>query len=233
MKQINLIVQSKGGVGKSLLLWFIAQIEKDNKSIFIDLDESTQTSSNRLEFLGENRVKAIKILDANKKLEREKILDLFETLSKTKATEFYIDFGAPESQELLKVFTHDIDAQTLAEALTEMGVKLRIFVVIAGRDALRSCMEYYTNLQTVLDGKIYALPLINEGTLGGIEKIEEFKIQLENKLPYYPFGGLGESESGKSVVNIISTKQSSDTLNFAGRMTYNKGIKQVEAILSL
>ena len=233
MKQINLIVQSKGGVGKSLLLWFIAQIEKDNKSIFIDLDESTQTSSNRLEFLGEGRVKAIKILDANKKLEREKILDLFETLSKTKATEFFIDFGAPESQELLKVFTHDIDAQTLAEALTEMGVKLRIFVVIAGRDALRSCMDYYTNLHTSLDGKITVFPLINEGTLGGIEKIEELKTQLENKLPYYPFGGLGEAESGKSVINIISTKKSPETLNFTARLAYKKGIKQVEAILSL
>ncbi len=31
MKHINLVLQAKGGVGKSLFTWFVAQAEKDKK----------------------------------------------------------------------------------------------------------------------------------------------------------------------------------------------------------
>ena len=47
MKQVNLVLQSKGGVGKSLFIWFVAQNQKEEKTNFIDLDESTQTSVTR------------------------------------------------------------------------------------------------------------------------------------------------------------------------------------------
>ena len=42
MKKINLVLQSKGGVGKSLFLWFVAQHDKEKSTTFIDLDESTK-----------------------------------------------------------------------------------------------------------------------------------------------------------------------------------------------
>jgi len=34
MKQINLILQAKGGVGKSLFTWFVAQAEKIKNFIY-------------------------------------------------------------------------------------------------------------------------------------------------------------------------------------------------------
>jgi hypothetical protein len=69
MKTIQLILQAKGGVGKSLFTWFDA--EKDTKTSFIDLDESTQTSANRLE---SKRIRHVEILNDSKHLEREKSL---------------------------------------------------------------------------------------------------------------------------------------------------------------
>ncbi len=64
MKQVNLILQSKGGVGKSLFIWFVAQNQKEEKTNFIDLDESTQTSSARLgAVVGKERVRSFKILN--------------------------------------------------------------------------------------------------------------------------------------------------------------------------
>jgi cellulose biosynthesis protein BcsQ len=48
MKQVNLILQSKGGVGKSLLTWFLANHYSDENVLFMDVDESTRTSSSRL-----------------------------------------------------------------------------------------------------------------------------------------------------------------------------------------
>jgi cellulose biosynthesis protein BcsQ len=41
MKQVNLILQSKGGVGKSLLTWFLANRYSDENVLFMDVDEST------------------------------------------------------------------------------------------------------------------------------------------------------------------------------------------------
>jgi cellulose biosynthesis protein BcsQ len=109
MKQVNLVLQSKGGVGKLLFMWFVAQVEKEAKSAFIDLDESTQTSLMRLgAIVGENRVKGFKILNENKKLEREKILNLFEVIANAKTDKWFVDFGASESEELRRLLEFDI-----------------------------------------------------------------------------------------------------------------------------
>jgi cellulose biosynthesis protein BcsQ len=70
MKKVHLILQAKGGVGKSLFTWFVAHAEKDTKTSFIDLDESTHTSSNRLEsIVGNKRIRQVEILNESKRLE--------------------------------------------------------------------------------------------------------------------------------------------------------------------
>ncbi|OZI07703.1 hypothetical protein BWI93_13125 [Siphonobacter sp. BAB-5385] len=89
MKTIHCILQSKGGVGKSLLTWFLAQKhQEDTSTVFIDLDNSTATSSLRLSsIVGADRIKSFAILDSEKKLDREKILELFEVIAQSKKYE--------------------------------------------------------------------------------------------------------------------------------------------------
>ncbi len=233
MKKVNLILQSKGGVGKSLFLWFVAQIEKENKTAFIDLDESTETSATRLgTIVGENRVRHFKILNENKKLEREKILNLFETLAETKTENWFIDFGASESEEFRRLLEFDIPAQSLSEELLGMGVELRIFIIIAGRDALISCLRYYNAMKTILTNAIPFVALMNEGTFGGLESIEQGATGLTNAgIEFKKFGGLGESESAKDVIRLITEHREPSSLNFAGRLTYKKALEQVKQIL--
>lgn len=234
MKKVNLILQSKGGVGKSLFLWFVAQIEKDKKTAFIDLDESTETSATRLgTIVGENRVRHFKILNENKKLEREKILNLFETLAETKTENWFIDFGASESEEFRRLLEFDIPAQSLSEELLSMGVELRIFIIIAGRDALISCLRYYNAMNVILTDAIPFLALMNEGTFGGLDSIEQGANGLTNAgIVFKKFGGLGESESSKDVIRLITEHREPSSLNFAGRLTYKKALEQVQQILS-
>jgi cellulose biosynthesis protein BcsQ len=84
MKQVNLILQSKGGVGKSLLTWFLANHYSDNSNVlFMDVDESTRTSSSRLASIlsSSDRSLFYPILNEQKKLEREYFLSLFERIS--------------------------------------------------------------------------------------------------------------------------------------------------------
>lgn len=233
MKKVNLILQSKGGVGKSLFLWFVAQAERENPTAFIDLDESTQTTSARLgSVVGQARVKHFKILNENKKLEREKILNLFESLSQSKTDKWFIDFGAPESEEFRKLLEFDVPADVLATELKSMGIDMSIFIVVAGKDALVTCLNYYHAFQKIVGGAIPVLALMNEGTFGGVESIEKGHQYLQAaNIPFKPFGGLGDSESGKDVIRLITEQKDPSTLNFAGRLTYNKAINSVKNII--
>lgn len=233
MKKVSLVIQSKGGVGKSLFLWFVAQLEKEKTSAFIDLDESTFTTANRLgKVVGENRVKHFKILNENKKLEREKILNLFEVIATTKSKQWFIDFGAPESEEFKRLLTYDISAQTLAEELASMGIQLNLYIVIAGRDALVASLNYYESIQKLVGEALPFVALLNEGTFGGIESISLGKELLQKaNINFMPFGGLGDSESGKEIIQLITDSKEPSTLNFAGRLTFKKVINQVQTIL--
>lgn len=234
MKKVNLVLQSKGGVGKSLFLWFVAQLEKEEKTVFIDLDESTQTSSARLGIVvGEDRVKHFKILNENKKLEREKILNLFEMIAETKTENWFIDFGAPESEEFKRLLEFDISAKTLSDELQNMGIELQIYVIIAGRDALISCLKYYNSIKEILNNSIPFTALMNEGTFGGMESIEQSSKALRSaNIDFLAFGGLGESESSKDIIRLITEQKDPSTLNFAGRLTYKKVLEQVKTILT-
>ena len=233
MKKINLVLQSKGGVGKSLFMWFVAQAEKEDTTAFIDLDESTQTSFARLgSIVGEERVRHFAILDENKKLEREEIMNLFEKISKTKTDRWFIDFGAPESEEFRKLLEYNISAEELATDLQEMGVELCVFVVLAGKDALVSCLNYYNSLQKIIDGKIPVLALMNEGTFGGLESMEYgHKYLNEAKIPFKAFGRFGDSESGRDIIKLITEQKDPSSLNWAGRNNYKKAIQSIKNII--
>ena len=233
MKTIHLILQAKGGVGKSLFTWFVAHAEKDTKTSFIDLDESTRTSSNRLESLvGNKRIRHIEILNDSKRLEREKIIGLFESLSNAQAPTIYIDFGASESEEFRKLLEFDITASILKEELSSMGIELKIFVVIAGRDAFVSCFNYFQSIVQLITNQFETVLLLNEGTFGGSEAVEIAKTKLTlSGLNFKNFGGLGESESGKDVIKILTDGKGEDSLNLMGRITFKKALEQVKLII--
>ncbi|MEY4539688.1 MAG: hypothetical protein RLZZ306_1445 [Bacteroidota bacterium] len=233
MKIVNLILQAKGGVGKSLFTWFVAHAEKDTKTSFIDLDESTHTSSNRLESLvGNKRIRHIEILNDSKRLEREKIIGLFESLSKAQSPNIYIDFGASESEEFRKLLEFDIPANILKEELIRMEIDLKIFVVIAGRDAFISCFNYYQVLSLQIGNHFEPFILLNEGTFGSSAAVEIVKDKLStSQIPFKCFGGLGESESGKDVIRILTDCKGEDSLNLMGRITFKKALEQVKSII--
>ncbi len=233
MKTIHLILQAKGGVGKSLFTWFVAHVEKDTKTSFIDLDESTHTTSNRLDtIVGNSRIRQINILNDSKRLEREKIIGLFESLSKAQSPNIYIDFGASESEEFRKLLEFDIPAELLKDELIRMKIDLQLFVVIAGRDAFVACFSYFQALSDQVSGHFKTTILLNEGTFGGSEAFEIAKAKLSSvALAYKCFGRLGESESGKDVIKILTDGKGEDSLNLMGRITFKKALEQVKSIL--
>ena len=65
MKKITFIVQSKGGVGKSAFTYMLANINQNAEStIFVDMDNETNTSQNQLKFV---KVISHKLIDQKTK----------------------------------------------------------------------------------------------------------------------------------------------------------------------
>jgi hypothetical protein len=234
MKNVHLILQAKGGVGKSLFTWFVAQAEKDTKTSFIDLDESTQTSFNRLEYIvGNKRIRHFQILNDSKRMEREKIIGLFESLSKAQSPNIYIDFGASESEEFKKLLSLDIPAEFLKAELIQMDIQLNFFIILAGRDAFISSYQYFEVLFEQIDGAFPYCVLLNEGTFGGQDALNDVKSELQTKqINFKAFGNLGESESGKDVIKLLTDGKSEDSLNLMGRIAFKKALEQVKSIIT-
>ncbi|OJV22452.1 MAG: hypothetical protein BGO21_30310 [Dyadobacter sp. 50-39] len=235
MKQINLILQSKGGVGKSLFIWFVAQIEKDRKTNFIDLDESTQTSAARLgTVVGNDRVRPVRILNEYNKMERDQIVGLLESLAHGKSDQYFIDFGAPESAEFLRLLTGDITGAELYHAMLELGAELRFFVIVAGRDALPSCVNYYNDISKALDS-IPVTMVVNMGTFNGTESAEKAIASL-TQLGYAPikrFGDLGSGAAVKEIIDLISQPNPDPaTMGLLARMVYKKKQVEIEEIIA-
>ena len=95
--------------GKSILTYLQALKYETNDSVmFVDLDSSTQSSLIQLEFINQKgQLIRTDIYDRNRKLDRERFIEVIEALNQQPANQFYIDFGAPESEQLPGLFTLD------------------------------------------------------------------------------------------------------------------------------
>jgi len=237
MKQVHLILQSKGGVGKSLLTWFLANHYSDSESVlFMDVDESTRTSSSRLASILSTPERSLfyPILNEQKKLEREYFLTLFERISNLSTEQIFLDFGAPESEEFRKLLEYEISAEDLSVELAAIGIELILYVIVAGRDAFESCSRYLLSMSTIVGTHIEIKILMNEGTFGGTEGIN-FGRESLSKLGFpkvSSIGNLGESQSGRDIIKLVSLGKKPDNLSLAMKLTFRKAMNQIEALLN-
>jgi hypothetical protein len=232
-KQLNFILQSKGGVGKSMFTYLVANLEKENKTAFIDLDAATRTSAKRLgAIVGDKKVAELTILTADQKIERDKLIDVIEALSNGKSDRYFIDMGATESSEFVYLLTRDYSAELLNEVCSELKVVIRFFCVISGRDTIAQCLAYYNDLNTALAGHFELVPLMNEGTFGTSEEIEKGATALRNaNLQIKTFGNFGTGSGAEKIIHCIQHNIDPGTMSLVGKMSLNKALKEVGEII--
>lgn len=150
MKQLHFIVQSKGGVGKSMLTYLLGlSKENDVHSLFVDVDSSTQTSTRQLKFLGENRTETLSLLNSKEVLVRDNLVTYLESLVDVPFHNIYFDFGAPESEQLPALIERDLP---IKEFMDELGFKANFYVVIGGGGAYKSSIDYMKKILKSLNG---------------------------------------------------------------------------------
>ena len=100
-KKIHFITQAKGGSGKSVLAFMLA--EKYKEAVILDLDDAITTSMKQLAYRKPIRVS---FLDpTTKRIDRGAFTGLFESVIEAPRELFIADLGASVAEQLPKYFS--------------------------------------------------------------------------------------------------------------------------------
>jgi len=222
MKHIYFNVQSKGGAGKSMLTYLQAlKHEDDTTAAFIDLDSATGTSLQQLKFIGlqENRLFKVDILDFHKKIEREKLFTVIEKACAMPFEKYFIDFGAAESEQLLRLLAIDFTAEEFKEFEKEENAKFIFNVVIAGGTSYVACFEYLKNLLelvgNIFEIRIYANEFTFKGQAFLLQELKNFVSSTKGVIKLLiPFGNFfPERVSGTQIIECMKMGKGKEGLS--------------------
>jgi CobQ/CobB/MinD/ParA nucleotide binding domain len=171
MRKLHFILQAKGGVGKSLLTYLLAQTQSQNPNVlFVDVDASTNTSTRQLKFLAERQLESVSLLDSHEKLVRDRFIDYLESLKETNYSAIYFDFGAPESEQFPALISKDLPFKKFMEKL---GFQAHFHIVIAGGGAYFASIEYLRKIGLAINGNFEITVWKNITSFDNMENLAE------------------------------------------------------------
>lgn len=148
-KSLTFICSEKGGVGKSQLCWLLAnQIvlfapDRIDSTLFVDLDNETQTSTNNLKFVKAKQFNLVSKQTSS--LDRSKFIDFLEMFLESSKTSAICDLGAITSAEF-KTFLEDEASLEILSEMQSAGVKINIACVVSGESSFPSSCGYAKEL---------------------------------------------------------------------------------------
>ena len=237
-KKFYLNIQSKGGSGKSMLTYLQAlKNETNEKTCFIDLDSSTKTSTQQLKFIlvqANNRLLQIEMFDNLKKIEREKLFDIFSGLNSYDFDEYYIDFGAPESEQFPALLKLDFTVDDFKEFEKELNAEFIFNVVVAGGTSYMSSFNYLKDITTLIDGKFDVNVLINDFTFANypqlIDEIKAWAKEKKGKIKEVKqFGAiLVDRSSGQKIIDNVKLGLGlQDYTSFTSKTILKRELKRI------
>lgn len=140
-KKIYFITQAKGGAGKSVLAFMLA--EKYKEAIILDLDDATTTSIKQLAYRKPIRVSFLDQI--TKRIDRGAFNGLFESVIEANKELFIADLGASVAEQLPKYFSMN-GVDIITDVLEASNIELRIVCVVGGGNIFKATMEYLAEL---------------------------------------------------------------------------------------
>ena len=140
-KKIHFITQAKGGSGKSVLAFMLA--EKYKNAVLLDLDDATTTTMKQLAYRKPIRVS---FLDpVTKRIDRGAFNSLFESIIETNKELFIADLGASVAEQLPKYLSMN-GVDVITDILKASDLHLQTICVVGGGNIFRATMEYLVEL---------------------------------------------------------------------------------------
>lgn len=182
-KKIYFITQAKGGSGKSVLAFMLA--EKYKEAIILDLDDATTTSMKQLKYRDPLQVT---FLDPDtKRIDRGAFNGLFESVMEENFDLYIADLGASVAEQLPKYFSlNGIDV--IMDVLQKIDIQLQVVCVVGGGNIFKATMGYLQELVESVQGKLKITVALNGFYPIAKEQEAELRKYLElTKLPLVPF----------------------------------------------
>jgi hypothetical protein len=148
-KKIHFITQAKGGSGKSVLAFMLA--EKHRNAVILDLDDATTTSMKQLAY--RNPVKVSFLDQATKRIDRGAFNGLFESVVEADRELFIADLGASVAEQLPKYFSMN-GIEVITDVLNHSDILLQIICVVGGGNIFKATMEYLVELVESVNGQL-------------------------------------------------------------------------------
>jgi hypothetical protein len=134
-KSLKFVLQSKGGAGKSVLSFMIAEKYKDCG--IVDADDATKTSSAQLKY---RNPRSLTLLNKNNMIDRAMLDAWFEMIATAKKTMYVCDMGASISEQM-PYYLSDV-MEFLPSVFDELGLEVEFYCVIGGSNIFAPCFEY-------------------------------------------------------------------------------------------
>ena len=221
MKEAHIIVQGKGGVGKSLTAAFLAdyfaakaKLAAGEKLHYFDTDPVNQTFARYNAF----KPTVVEILTETNNIDSRFFDDLIEKLINEKGIGI-VDNGAATFVPLMAYLSEN----QVPELLAENGVRLVVHVPVTGGQALDDCM---TGLNQTLNGvSAKVVGWLNEFQ-GKIEKI------VENKRKTFTEFAVYESHKDDIIGIVTLPQRNPDTFGADIRAITSQNMSLTQAVES-
>jgi hypothetical protein len=237
MKQINFIMQNKGGVGKSMLTYLLAlKHQKDSiegianldKILFADGDILNLTTDRQCKFL---TIAHVNLMDKNQKFQRDKLLRSLEYFSKVEANTIYIDFGASESGQFPALVSLDYSSDLFYDFAQNFDIEIIVNVIVAGGTSFIPCTDFLKNVVLALNKKIAVSVWANDWTFKNDSHetlMELAKYCQKEHLTLNHFGNFDtDSSVGSEILNKIKFGCGFNDYDFIHKMTLRKELDRL------
>ncbi len=148
-KKIQFITQAKGGSGKSVLAFMLAEKHKD--AVILDLDDATTTTMKQLAY--REPIKVTFLDYETKRIDRSAFNSLFESVVEADRELFIADLGASVAEQLPKYFSVN-GIEVITEVLDKSEIQLQLICVVGGGNIFKATMEYLVELVDSVNGHL-------------------------------------------------------------------------------
>lgn len=155
-KKIHFNTQAKGGSGKSVLAFMLA--EKYREAAILDLDDATTTTMKQLAYRKPVKVSFLDPL--TKRIDRGAFNGLFESVIEANKELFIADLGASVAEQLPKYFALN-GIEVISEILRTNQIELQLTCVVGGGNIFKATMEYLDELVSATRGFLEIIVALN------------------------------------------------------------------------
>lgn len=225
MKKLIFVTQAKGGSGKSVLTFLLAELYKD--AVIFDMDDATKTTTLQLAY---RKPIAASFLNESNIIDRGIISAFFEKVASAKANHIICDLGASISEQL-PFYLSDIGGAGLGAILEDLKIDLQIYTVVGGSNIFSQTMNFLTDVNKAVEGGIKVRVFKNEYygfTNDQNNSLKDYTALANNSVISYNISKDTNESTKNRIMEVLKSGKGVDEANVFSKIYFTKALKELE-----